>query len=154
MKRSSKLNHVNSFVKQHHIADHKGRHPTAEWSLLLHNRQAQIHGAPLRHEPPYTANSFNPACFSCYFIQFSVSNQLSFSNLLLPLCKVIRPHIYQPLVLVASLILMHSQTKLYPGEIVTIAIPFALKGGYFRAFYLKKGIWNERMCVLKRSFPC
>lgn len=29
----------------------------------------------------------------------------------------------------------HSQEKLYPGELVTIGILFALKGGYFRAFY-------------------
>jgi hypothetical protein len=29
----------------------------------------------------------------------------------------------------------HSQAKLYPSELVTIAILFALKGGHFRAFY-------------------
>src|SRR5437016_2265308 len=29
----------------------------------------------------------------------------------------------------------HSQAKLYPSEVVTIGILFALKGGYFRAFY-------------------
>jgi len=29
----------------------------------------------------------------------------------------------------------HSQAKLYPSELVTIGILFALKGGYFRAFY-------------------
>jgi len=29
----------------------------------------------------------------------------------------------------------HSQAKLYPCELVTIGILFALKGGYFRAFY-------------------
>ena len=29
----------------------------------------------------------------------------------------------------------HSQGKLYPSELVTIGILFALKGGYFRAFY-------------------
>jgi hypothetical protein len=29
----------------------------------------------------------------------------------------------------------HSQSKLYPSELVTIGILFALKGGYFRAFY-------------------
>jgi hypothetical protein len=30
---------------------------------------------------------------------------------------------------------MHSQAKLYPSELVTIGILFALKGGFFRAFY-------------------
>ena len=39
----------------------------------------------------------------------------------------------------------HSQAKLYPCELVTIGILFALKGGYFRAFYpwLKRdyGTW-------------
>ena len=34
----------------------------------------------------------------------------------------------------------HSQAKLYPSELVTIGILFALKGGYFRAFYR----WLER----------
>jgi len=29
----------------------------------------------------------------------------------------------------------HAQAKLYPSELVTIGILFALKGGYFRAFY-------------------
>ena len=29
----------------------------------------------------------------------------------------------------------HGQAKLYPSELVTIGILFALKGGYFRAFY-------------------
>ena len=29
----------------------------------------------------------------------------------------------------------HSQAKLYPSELVTIGILFALKGGYFRAYY-------------------
>lgn len=29
----------------------------------------------------------------------------------------------------------HSQAKLYPSELVTIGILFALKGGAFRAFY-------------------
>jgi len=29
----------------------------------------------------------------------------------------------------------HSQAKLYPSELVTIGILYALKGGYFRAFY-------------------
>lgn len=29
----------------------------------------------------------------------------------------------------------HPQAKLYPGELVTIGILFALKGGHFRAFY-------------------
>ena len=29
----------------------------------------------------------------------------------------------------------HSQAKLWPSEVVTIGILFALKGGYFRAFY-------------------
>ena len=29
----------------------------------------------------------------------------------------------------------HSQAKLYPSELITIGILFALKGGYFRAFY-------------------
>jgi hypothetical protein len=29
----------------------------------------------------------------------------------------------------------HSQAKLYPSELVTIGILFALKGGCFRAFY-------------------
>jgi hypothetical protein len=28
-----------------------------------------------------------------------------------------------------------SQAKLYPSELVTIGLLFALKGGYFRAFY-------------------
>ena len=28
----------------------------------------------------------------------------------------------------------HSQAKLYPSELVTIGILFALKAGYFRAF--------------------
>jgi len=39
----------------------------------------------------------------------------------------------------------HPQAKLYPSELVTIGILFALKGGYFRAFYrwLKRdyGTW-------------
>ena len=30
---------------------------------------------------------------------------------------------------------LHPQAKLYPSELVTIGILFALKGGYFRAFY-------------------
>src|SRR5260370_16906521 len=29
----------------------------------------------------------------------------------------------------------HTQAKLYPSELVTIGILFALKGGHFRAFY-------------------
>jgi hypothetical protein len=29
----------------------------------------------------------------------------------------------------------HPQAKLYPSELVTIGVLFALKGGYFRAFY-------------------
>ena len=29
----------------------------------------------------------------------------------------------------------HAQAKLYPSELVTIGILFALKGGHFRAFY-------------------
>src|SRR5437763_14448299 len=29
----------------------------------------------------------------------------------------------------------HPQAKLYPSELVTIGILFALKGGHFRAFY-------------------
>jgi hypothetical protein len=29
----------------------------------------------------------------------------------------------------------HPQAKLYPRELVTIGILFALKGGHFRAFY-------------------
>ncbi len=29
----------------------------------------------------------------------------------------------------------HAQVKLYPSELVTIGVLFALKGGYFRAFY-------------------
>ncbi|MEM6283539.1 MAG: transposase [Chloroflexota bacterium] len=29
----------------------------------------------------------------------------------------------------------HSQAKLYPSELVTVGVLFALKGGYFRAFY-------------------
>lgn len=29
----------------------------------------------------------------------------------------------------------HAQAKLYPSELVTIGVLFALKGGYFRAFY-------------------
>jgi len=35
----------------------------------------------------------------------------------------------------------HKQAKLYPSELVTIGLLFALKGGYFRAFYrwLKRG---------------
>ncbi len=32
-------------------------------------------------------------------------------------------------------IIKHSQAKLYPSELVTIGILFALKGGHFRAFY-------------------
>jgi hypothetical protein len=38
----------------------------------------------------------------------------------------------------------HSQAKLYPSELVTIGILFALKGGYFRAFYrwLKRDYGN------------
>ncbi len=34
----------------------------------------------------------------------------------------------------------HAQAKLYPSELVTIGILFALKGGFFRAFYR----WLER----------
>jgi hypothetical protein len=34
----------------------------------------------------------------------------------------------------------YSQAKLYPNELVTIGIQFALKGGFFRAFYH----WLER----------
>lgn len=34
----------------------------------------------------------------------------------------------------------HPQAKLYPSELVTIGLLFALKGGYFRAFYR----WLER----------
>ena len=30
----------------------------------------------------------------------------------------------------------HSQAKLSPSELVTIAIVFALKGGHFRAFFV------------------
>jgi hypothetical protein len=37
----------------------------------------------------------------------------------------------------------HSQAKLYPSELTTIAILFALKGGYFRAFYR----WLSRDCA-------
>jgi len=29
----------------------------------------------------------------------------------------------------------HAQAKLYPSELVTIGIPFSLKGGFFRPFY-------------------
>ncbi|EFH89872.1 hypothetical protein Krac_11457 [Ktedonobacter racemifer DSM 44963] len=29
----------------------------------------------------------------------------------------------------------HSQAKLYPSELVTIGLLFALKGGHFRTFY-------------------
>ena len=29
----------------------------------------------------------------------------------------------------------HSQAKLYPSELVTIGILFALRGGFFRTFY-------------------
>jgi hypothetical protein len=29
----------------------------------------------------------------------------------------------------------NSQAKIYPSELVTIGILFALKGGFFRAFY-------------------
>ena len=29
----------------------------------------------------------------------------------------------------------HPQAKLYPSELVTIGILFALKGGFFRSFY-------------------
>ena len=38
----------------------------------------------------------------------------------------------------------HSQAKLYPSELVTIGILFALKGGFFRAFYrwLKRDYGN------------
>ena len=48
----------------------------------------------------------------------------------------------------------HSQAKLYPSELVRIGILFALKGGYFRAFYrwlerdygdwFGDGTWTER----------
>jgi hypothetical protein len=34
----------------------------------------------------------------------------------------------------------HPQAKLYPSELVTLGLLFALKGGYFRAFYR----WLER----------
>ena len=34
-----------------------------------------------------------------------------------------------------SVVVKHPQAKLYPSEIVTIGILFALKGGHFRAFY-------------------
>ena len=36
----------------------------------------------------------------------------------------------------------HTQAKLYPSELVTIGILFALKGGYFRAFYR----WLKLLC--------
>ena len=39
----------------------------------------------------------------------------------------------------------HTQAKLYPSELVTIGLLFALKGGYFRL--CAKGTWNERMRV-------
>src|SRR5437764_776554 len=61
----------------------------------------------------------------------------------------------------------HGNAKLYPSEVVTIGILFALKGGHFHAFYrwlkrdfdglfaglphnvklCKKGTWNDRMAV-------
>lgn len=42
----------------------------------------------------------------------------------------------------------HPQAKLYPSEVVTIGILFALKGGYFSAFYR----WLKR--DYQRLFPC
>lgn len=36
----------------------------------------------------------------------------------------------------------HAQAKLYPGELVTLGVLYALKGGHFQAFY----------CWLKRDF--
>jgi hypothetical protein len=49
----------------------------------------------------------------------------------------------------------HSQAKLYPSELVTIGILFALKGGYFRAFYrwLKRdyGTWFGDGTLPERS---
>lgn len=44
----------------------------------------------------------------------------------------------------------HTQAKLYPSERVTIGILFALKGGYFRAFYR----WlNRDFCALFGGLP-
>ena len=34
-----------------------------------------------------------------------------------------------------SEVVKHPQAKLYPSEVVTIGVLFALKGGHFRAFY-------------------
>jgi len=44
-------------------------------------------------------------------------------------------HIFYLVATSLPAIARHSQAKLYPSELVTIGILFALKGGYFRAFY-------------------
>lgn len=48
-------------------------------------------------------------------------------------------HIFYLVATSLPAIARHSQTKLYPSELVTIGILFALKGGHFRAFYR----WQE-----------
>ena len=44
-------------------------------------------------------------------------------------------HIFYPVATCLPALPRHSQAKLYPSELVTIGILFALKGGYFLAFY-------------------
>jgi len=44
-------------------------------------------------------------------------------------------HIFYLVATSLPVIPRHSQAKLYPSELVTIGILFALKGGHFRAFY-------------------
>jgi hypothetical protein len=43
----------------------------------------------------------------------------------------------------------HPQAKLYPSELVTIGILFALKGGYFRSFYR----WLKTFFTVLDSYP-
>lgn len=47
----------------------------------------------------------------------------------------------------------HPQAKLYPSEVVTIGLLFALKGGYFRAFYrwLKRDYEALFVCLPERT---
>jgi len=54
------------------------------------------------------------------------------------------PHIFYLVATSLPEIPRHSQAKLYPSELVTIGILFALKGGCFRAFYrwLKRDYGN------------
>jgi len=44
-------------------------------------------------------------------------------------------HIFYLVATALPAIPRHAQAKLYPSELVTIGILFALKGGHFRAFY-------------------